>query len=202
MHEARWSREKNAASNKRTISNQLRAAISIALHGYGIERHCSSCLRCRSRLWDGSSGTHRAFCDSKVESNGTCRAFCVSAVDSRSSGTCRAFCGWQELIRRPLLARGTKAACLGTVAFLTISGHANQLSGYAFISLEGSNRDQIRPASSRSQDPFASVKIILFSKYVSKAQKMRKAVRKSTSKLFKPDFREKSIFAILSLRKP
>ena len=43
-------------------------------------------------------------------------------------------------IRRPLLARGTKAACLGTIAFLTISGHAFQLSGYAFISLEGPNR--------------------------------------------------------------
>ena len=43
-------------------------------------------------------------------------------------------------IRRPLLARGTKAAGLGLIAFLTISGHAFQLSGYAFMSLEGSGR--------------------------------------------------------------
>ena len=39
-------------------------------------------------------------------------------------------------IRRPLLARGTKAAGMGLIRFLTIGGHAFQLSGYAFISLE------------------------------------------------------------------
>ena len=56
-------------------------------------------------------------------------------------------------IRRPLLARGTKAACLGLIGFLTTSGHANQLSGYAFMCLEGANRWEIPPASSSPQDP-------------------------------------------------
>ena len=57
-------------------------------------------------------------------------------------------------IRRPLLAKGTKAAWLGLTAFLTISGHANQLSGYAFISLESSNRWLITTPRSTTQDPF------------------------------------------------
>ena len=58
-------------------------------------------------------------------------------------------------IRRPLLARGTKAACFGIIRFSTISGHAFQLPGYAFISLEGLNRDQMPLTSSTYQDPFA-----------------------------------------------
>ena len=36
-------------------------------------------------------------------------------------------------IRRPLLAKGTKAAGLGIVLFLTISGHAFEPLGYAFV---------------------------------------------------------------------
>ena len=32
-----------------------------------------------------------------------------------------------ECIRRPLLARGTKAVGMGLIRFLTISGHAFQL---------------------------------------------------------------------------
>ena len=40
-------------------------------------------------------------------------------------------------IRQPLLAKGTKAACFGLIAFLTISGHAFQPSSYAFMSSEG-----------------------------------------------------------------
>ena len=66
-------------------------------------------------------------------------------------------------IRRPLLVRGTKAAGLELIRFLAISGHAVQLSGYASISLEGSNRTLITLASSTYQDPFASLKIHLFS---------------------------------------
>ena len=68
----------------------------------------------------------------------------------------------EKQIRRPLLARGTKAAGFGLVRFFTISGHAFQLSGYAFISLEGSNRWLIRVPSSRSQDLFALLKIHYF----------------------------------------
>ena len=48
-------------------------------------------------------------------------------------------------------------------SLLTISGHAIQLLGYAFVSSEGSNRDQITLASSTYQDPFASLKINIFS---------------------------------------
>ena len=48
-------------------------------------------------------------------------------------------------IRRPLLAKGIKAAGLEVVVFLTIGGHAFQLSGYAFIALEGSNTPRSAP---------------------------------------------------------
>ena len=39
-------------------------------------------------------------------------------------------------VSQPLLAKGTKAAGLGLVAFLTTSGHVFQSAGYAFMSLE------------------------------------------------------------------
>ena len=58
-----------------------------------------------------------------------------------------------DLIRRPLLARGTKAAGLGLIRFLTIRGHAIQLSGYVVIVFEGPNTPWIRPASSPTKDP-------------------------------------------------
>ena len=51
----------------------------------------------------------------------------------------------RRIICRPLLARGTKAAGLGLVRFLTIRGHAFQLSGYAFMSLESPNTQNICP---------------------------------------------------------
>ena len=95
------------------------------------------------------------------------------------------------LLRRPLLARGTKAAGLDLIHFSTTSGHADQLSGNAFISLEGSNRDQIRPASSRSQDPFASLIQVSFSKL--------KKPEKRCSRLWK---NEKIEFEIHSKRFP
>lgn len=39
-------------------------------------------------------------------------------------------------IRRPMLARGNKAAGLDLIASLSICGNVNQLSGYSFLSLE------------------------------------------------------------------
>ena len=64
-------------------------------------------------------------------------------------------------IRRPLLAKSTRDA-QWVMVFLTISGHAFQLSGYVFMSLEGPNTLWICLASSTSQDPFASQKSFYF----------------------------------------
>ena len=66
-------------------------------------------------------------------------------------------------IRRPLLARGTKAACFGIVRFSTISGHAFQLSGYAFVPLAVSNQDQIPSPVQLLRIRLHSSKVHLFS---------------------------------------
>ena len=57
-------------------------------------------------------------------------------------------------IRRPLLARGTKAAGVDLIALLKkLTVIAIQLAGYASMSLEGSNRDLIGVPRSRTHFP-------------------------------------------------
>ena len=113
-----------------------------------------------------------------------------------------------HMIRRPLLARGTKAAWLGLVTFLTISGHDNQLSGYPFMSLEGPNTLSITVANSRSQDPLHHQKSIYF-QVCFQGPKNQKSGSQNFQKTAKIDSgihwnnsREKLICALLSLRKP
>ena len=60
----------------------------------------------------------------------------------------------------PLLARGTKAAGLARVVFLTVGGHAFQLSGYASMSSEHSNTP-------RSASPVQDLRICFSLKVVS-----------------------------------
>ena len=69
---------------------------------------------------------------------------------------------FSRVIRRPLLARGTKAAGLDLLASLSISGHANQLSSYAFMSLKGPNAVLITLARSPAQDPLHHKKTLYF----------------------------------------
>ena len=74
------------------------------------------------------------------------------------AGQCkeRKSCGPENTNPRPLLARGTKAA------FLRISGHACQLSGYAFMFLKGPNTREICLTRYPAQDPLHHKKSLRF----------------------------------------
>ena len=100
-------------------------------HGYRLERHFSTSRWCRNRLerqlqsilrlWGGSSGTCRAFCESGVDSSGTCPAFCRLGVDS--SGTRRAFCGFEAAT----LFKHSVASVWARAAILSNLGHPGEL---------------------------------------------------------------------------
>ena len=113
-----------------------------------------------------------------------------------------------HLIRRPLLARGTKAAWLGIVRFSTIMGHAFSYKAMLLSVL----RAQIGGGSALP-DPELRIRYITKNpsiyKFVFKAQETRKAApkasknrHKSIPKFITNNFRGKSFFAKPSLRKP
>ena len=114
-----------------------------------------------------------------------------------------------QKIRWPLLARGTKGVGLDLIRFLTISSPCYSALRLCFYIPRGLKSGSDSATRSLAQDPLHHKKSLYFQACFqgSRNQKngspgLKKTIKNRLRNLQKNDFREKSIFAILCMRRP